>query len=247
MRIAVVTPYCREPIEKIERCHASVVGQTVVAQGSTMTHFLVADGYPRAEIAGWEHTVHFVLPNHNDYGDTPRLVGTASAATLGYDAVLLLDADNWFEPEHVERLLMVQRASGADIVTCPRMLRRLDGSALGVCDESDGVAFNDTNCYLVMRRAFPVFRAWSYKDPSLGIVGDRVFWQAIRQNGITLARADGPPTVNYETSFATHYRARGEEPPPGCKLILQTTDGRHVMMKWETFREMVRQQKAKLL
>lgn len=236
MRVAVITPYCKEPIEKLKRCHDSVFNQTAKRDGNIITHFLIADGYPKPEISNWAGTVHITLPNHNDYGDTPRLVGSASATTMLYDAILFLDADNWFEANHIEKMMQIQKETQADVITCPRIIRRLDENPMGICFESDGKTFNDTNCCMIMQSCFAVCRAWGFKDPSLSIIGDRVLWQAILKSGCKIARSNAP-TVNYETTFATHYRAFGETPPPGCKIILQTTDGRHIMASWEAFLE----------
>lgn len=230
MKIAVVTPYYKETLDQIERCHRSVVDQTVACD-----HFLVSDGFPQDAIDTWG-AIHLKVPNHKDYGDTPRMIGAGSAASLGYDAILLLDADNWFEPEHVEVLLRLAQESSADVITCTRMLRRsTDLSPMGACLESDGKTFNDTNCYMVMRRAFPIFRAWGFKDPSLGIVGDRIFWNALKTLPVKIAHSDRA-TVNYVTTFAFHYVIRGEEPPAGSKDIVRMPDGSFKMMTWDESR-----------
>lgn len=233
MRIAVVTPYCRETLDQLRRCHESVINQTVPTD-----HFLVSDGFPMAEVDDWKCT-HIKVPHHNDYGDTPRLIGTSSAATLGYDAILLLDGDNWFNENHVETLLSVQDQTKADVVTCARTLRRsTDLSVLGVCFESDGVLFNDTNCYMVMRSAFALFRAWGFKDQSLGIVGDRIFWGCVKGvEDIKVVRSPAP-TVHYVTTFSCHYVMHGEEPPANAKEIVRTLDGHYEMMRSSDVRAM---------
>lgn len=231
VKIAVVTPYYKETLDQIQRCHRSVKDQTVPCD-----HFLVSDGFPQDVIDGWD-AHHIRLPNHADYGDTPRMVGAASAASLGYDAILLLDADNWFEPVHVETLVALARESEADVITCTRMLRRcVDLTPMGACTESDGNTFNDTNCYMVMARAFPIFRAWGFKDPSLGIVGDRIFWNALKTLPLKLAHSDRA-TVNYVTTFGFHYAIRGEEPPENAKDIVRMPDGKFKMMSWAESRE----------
>jgi len=204
MRIAVVTPYYREPLNKLQRCHASVTGQTHM----NVTHIMVADGYPLAEIDGWERCQHIPLPvGHQDSGDTPRVVGCGSAAGQQFDAVALLDADNWFEPEHLESLLKVQAESNALIVTCPRRLVRPDsGELLGICTESDGQRFNDTNCYLVTHPAFSLFAAWGFRNnqvaQSIGCLGDRIFWDAVSKSNASRAHSK-LATVNYETAYVS--------------------------------------------
>src|SRR5690606_27227136 len=122
-----------------------------------VTNVMISDGYPNLVVDTCEKTVHIKRPNHGDYGDTPRAIGGLSASNMGFDAITLLDADNWCEPNHLELLSAVQRESGAMVVTGTRYLRRPDESIMGVCNESDGETFNDTNCYLIMRPAFPAF------------------------------------------------------------------------------------------
>lgn len=214
MRVAVITPYYKESTEFLKRCHDSVVAQTV----GDVTHFMISDGFPNPVVDTWDKTVHIKLPNHGDYGDTPRAIGGLSAANMGFDAITLLDADNWFEPNHIELLAKVQKETGVSVVTGTRYLRRPDESIMAVCKESDGETFNDTNCYLIMKEAFRSFSAWGFKDPKQGIIGDRIFWQTLLRMKVTRAHCS-TPTVNYATTFATHYLNHGEQPPPGCKVI----------------------------
>jgi hypothetical protein len=221
MRIAVVTPYYKEPIEKIRRCHESVLNQT----HRDVMHFMVADGFPLPEIDTWERCLHFPLPiGHNDSGDTPRVVGCASAASQQYDGIVLLDADNWFDPEHIEVLLKVHELSQAPVVTCARKLCRPDtGEVLANCWECDGVKFSDTNCYLITDTAFPLLAAWGFRDKQIsrGIanMGDRLFWKAIVKSKVARAHSN-KPTVNYETAWAGHYANLGLSIPDFAKAIV---------------------------
>lgn len=93
LRIAVITPYYKEPVELLKQCHDSVM-----AQGVDATHFMVADGHPLAEVADWP-IEHVVLNRaHADYGNTPRGLGGALARSQDFDFVTYLDADNWYHP-----------------------------------------------------------------------------------------------------------------------------------------------------
>ena len=123
MKYAVITPYYKEPTEKLWRCHASVKAQTIPAD-----QIMVADGHPNPEVDNWPVT-HIRLPiPQNDTGYTPRMIGLLTASALNYDGYLLLDADCWIEPNHIEQMALTQRQTGAEIITCPRNLRRLDES-----------------------------------------------------------------------------------------------------------------------
>src|SRR6478752_6087165 len=100
MKIAIITAYYNEPFEMLQRCHNSVKTQI-----GDVTHFMISDGKPHPDVDFWDGVVHIKLPNHNDYGDTPRGVGAALAAAEGYDAICFLDADNWYEPDHIRNML----------------------------------------------------------------------------------------------------------------------------------------------
>jgi glycosyltransferase involved in cell wall biosynthesis len=233
MRAAVVTPYYNEPIEVLKRCHDSVLAQT----HADTFHVMVSDGAPCDEIDSWSNVVHIRSSHNGDYGDTPRAIGALIASAKGADAITLLDADNWFDPDHVEKLSGLQRQTNAQVVTGTRTLIRMDGSVMGVCNESDGRNFNDTNCYLIMKDAFPVFGAWGFKDPKHGIVGDRIFWNAIQRMGYRRSHCM-EPTVNYMTSFAFHYQVYNEPIPEGAKIIVNL-NGEQTMMLWVDYQKML--------
>src|ERR1700712_148350 len=213
MKVAVITPYYKEDIQTLIRCRESVIMQT----HSDVFHVMVADGYPNDEINAWD-VVHIKGPPHNDFGDTPRTIGAISAISKGAQALCFLDADNWLEPDHIERLLRVHEDSAADIVTATRNLRRTDGSFLGVCTESNGQYFTDTNCYFLTRPTFGMLMAWIVKEPGQSIIGDKLFWQTLVNAGFSRAHC-ATPTVNYTTTFAYHYQQFGERPSPDSKVI----------------------------
>lgn len=228
MHIGVVTPYYKEPIETIRRCHESVRAQTF----PNLTHILVSDGVPNDEVDQLPGVVHIRVPNHADYGDTPRMIGAAHAVNRGYDGVAFLDADNWYEPDHIEELARLMYTAQAPVVTATRILWTEDGRSLGVCTECDGVDHVDTNCFLVMRGAFHLLGIWGFKDRSLSISGDRIFWQAVRDSGLRYAHC-AKPTVNYTTTFAAHYLRSGETPPPGSKVSVRMPDGSPAQITFE--------------
>jgi len=176
------------------------------------------------------------LPRCDDYGDTPRLVGCAIADAQGADAILLLDADCWLEKGHIQQMVKVMQREDAPVVTCPRRLYRTNGSYMCVDSESDGIAFNDTNCYLIRKDAFHLLRAWGLKDKRLCIIDDRVFWATVKDSGLKIARS-GVPTVNYPTSFAFHYSQNKEPIPDDTKVIMQI-DGELRMQTYTQYKEL---------
>src|SRR5262249_4891479 len=111
-RVAVVTPYHREPPEVLAKCRDSVRNQTYAC-----THVLVADGHPQRQMAHAD-ALHIVLPlAHHDNGNTARMIGAMSAVNRGFHAIAFLDADNWYEPDHVARMVALHRRTAADVCT----------------------------------------------------------------------------------------------------------------------------------
>jgi len=230
MRVAVITPYYREALHVLVRCRSSVFAQTY----PDVRHFMLADGHPRDELR--DLMFHVELPRCNDYGDTPRLIGCAIADAQGADAILLLDADCWLEKGHIQHMVEVMQGQDAPVVTCPRNLYRLDGSFMAVDTESNGIHFNDTNCYLIRRDAFHLLKAWGLKDKRLCIIDDRVFWDAVKGSGLKIVRS-ALATVNYPTSFAFHYSQNKEPIPDDTKVIMQI-DGELTMRTYTQYKEL---------
>jgi glycosyltransferase involved in cell wall biosynthesis len=212
LRVAVVTAYHREPPEQLAQCHESVRAQT-----HTCTHIVVADGHPSPIVDAWG-AQHIVLPRaHDNYGATPRAVGSLSAIAQGFDAIAYLDADNWYEPDHLATMAALHQKSGAAVCVAARTLRRIDGSLLDASGEpGDGVSHVDTSCLFLTATAFHLAPLWGLVPPALRAIDDRIMWSAIRGSGVRVARWHAP-TVSYRTTFRVHYEERGEAAPPGAK------------------------------
>jgi glycosyltransferase involved in cell wall biosynthesis len=231
MHIGVITPYYKEPIEMIRRCYDSVQAQTL----QNLTHIIVSDGFPNPQVDDLPGVVHIRVPNHADYGDTPRMIGAAHAVNRGFDAVAFLDADNWYEPDHIEQLVRQMLTGRAAVVTATRHLWTDQGRSLGVCTECDGVTHVDTNCFLVTQPAFHLLGVWGFKDRALSISGDRIFWKAVQDSGLRYSHCP-KPTVNYTTTFAAHYLRCGEEPPLDSKINVRMPDGSPAQITFEQWR-----------
>ena len=213
LRVAVITPYHAETEEQLRRCLRSVASQTYPC-----AHFVIGDGPQVTLPAASDAVVHIVLPErHADYGDTPRAIGSLSALARGFDAITYLDADNWYDDDHVERLVELWRATQADVCVASRSLHRLDGSLLSAGgDPQDGVQLVDTSCLFFTGSACSLLPLWALLPARLHAVGDRVLWAAVRSKGLRVARLK-TPTVRYRTAFSAHYEERGEPPPEGTK------------------------------
>lgn len=230
MRLAVITPYYKEPVEMLRRCADSVAAQSLGA----VDHIFVSDGFPNEAVEGFAGVTHIRVPNHADYGDTPRAIGALHAVSRGYDGLAFLDADNWYEPQHLELLLREALGMRTPIATATRTLWSEDGEGLGVCTESDGENHVDTNCFLILRPAYKLLGAWGYKDPNLSITGDLVFWRAVKEAAVGHAHCR-TPTVNYTTHFAAHWLRLGATPPPNAKVNVRLPDGTATQIRYDVW------------
>lgn len=211
-RIAVITPYCGEPLELLAQCHESVRAQQVQAD-----HFMVADGAPNDEVARWR-VRHVVLPTpHRDAGATPRGIGSMLADVEGYDFIAYLDADNWYHPGHLQSLLELHGRTGAPVCTSFRTFHRPDGSRLEITEPTeDQLQHVDSSCFLVHRAAFEVMPLWTRMPRELWILSDRVFLAALRFRRFGVV-STGQRTVAYRTLHEAHYTTAGLALPVGYK------------------------------
>jgi hypothetical protein len=208
MNICVVTPYFQTETAWLQQAHDSVRAQTIPAH-----HIVVCDGSAPAQIQSFQGS-HIVLPrNYKDYGNTPRLIGCYHAIARGADAVAFLDADNWFDPGHLEGLERFARENRLDACSSARMLHRLDGSWMAKCPHVNARPYIDTSCLLVMKSAFPHLITWVLHPLATADVVDQMVWQQMKQAGMRLGFRDSA-TVAYRTRHKVHYELAGETPPP---------------------------------
>lgn len=222
MKVAVVTPYHKEPETVLRRCTESIAAQTV-----PVTHFMVSDGFPKGFLDATPVRHVKLGAAHADWGDTPRAVGSILAVREGYDAITYLDADNYFLADHLELMIEAQKSSGADVVAASRFFLRPDGSVLPY-PEDPPEQHVDTSCMFIMRSAFGVTPLWALMPRHFSVMGDRIVWAAIKSRGYRWVRVE-EKTVAYFTLWASMYRACGETPPPGAK---EFTDMSKQALEW---------------
>ncbi|MBT6089062.1 MAG: glycosyltransferase [Rhodospirillaceae bacterium] len=209
MKIAVITPYHVEPLDMLKRAHDSVAAQT-----HDCTHYMVADGHARAEIDGW-NVRHIPLPvEHGNNGNTPRAIGSMDAIGDGFDAIAYLDADNWFEPDHIATLVTLHSETGADLVSSGRVIHAIDGTVLLPDGETgDGERHADTSAIMVAASGFSVVPIWALMPDEMGPNCDRVFFQAAMRIGLKHEHSEGE-TLHFTSRYGPHYRATGLPVPP---------------------------------
>jgi glycosyltransferase involved in cell wall biosynthesis len=215
-KIFVVTPYYKESLEFLKRCHDSVISQ----QGAKydVTHIMVADGFARPEIDDWPVS-HVKLPSaHRDYGNTPRAVGGMLAQAEGADFIAYLDADNWFDPSHLASMLRCQQESGAHVVCCMREFYDLSGQRMAIAEADENAQQHvDTSCLLIERSAFSINNFWMMPI-QLSSIGDRIVFKGIINSRYRLAFTN-KRTVSYTTLWDVHYKSIGQAPPPDAKYL----------------------------
>lgn len=214
MKIAVVTPYFKEPTEVLLRCHQSVLSQTVSAD-----HFMIADGFPDAELDRIS-VQHVKLPrSHADNGNTPRGIGGMLARNEGYDFVTYLDADNWYHDIHIESMLSKHHETKSEVVTSFREFYDHTGQVLDITEAAeDQLLHVDTSCFFISRSAFSLLPIWMQMPRELGPVCDRVFLAAMKHHRIGFV-STSKRTVAFSTQYAFHYYLARRAPPEGSKPV----------------------------
>jgi hypothetical protein len=67
--------------------------------------------------------------------------------------------------------------------------------------------------------------------PQLGPICDRIVWGVIRARRYPTAHSP-VPTVAFRSQYQAHYRAVGEDPPPGAKSNAESTE--HAAAWWRS-------------
>jgi glycosyltransferase involved in cell wall biosynthesis len=214
MKVAVVTPTIAS--EHLTKCIDSVDKQTY----KDLTHYIFIDGCqyePKAReiLVGSSKTRMIELEENVGKGWYGHRVYAACSFLVNADIICYLDEDNWFEPDHVQK--MVDKINeGNDWVYSLRNIHDKEGKFL--CEdncESLGkwpVYFNpevhhiDTSCFAVRRDvAVNIGHAWYGQWGA-----DRQFFNAIKKhytkysctNANTVAyRLDGNPNSVTEEFF----------------------------------------------
>lgn len=203
LRVAVVTPYFRESPDVLRRCHDSVRAQSYPCR-----HILVSDGFPQSVIDTWDVEHVLLDAPAADYGDTPRALGGARAAELGFEAIAWLDADNTFRPHHVGSLVARHSATRAPVVFSGRTLHFPDGRLVPALDPADGRAHIDTSCMMFAGDIASMAAVWLAYPRPLALIDDRLVGRILHARGLRFA-CTGALTARYTVNFAYLYESLG--------------------------------------
>ena len=212
-KFAVVTPYFKEAKPLLERCIGSVKRQTLKAD-----HILVSDGHPQAWLDG-TGTRHIRLDRaHDDFGNTPRGIGAQLAISEGYQGIAFLDADNWFDDDHLEVCCRAAESLSGKYIDCDYVIaqRRMVRPDLTVIDAQEESGHVDTSCFFFLPGSYFMIPYWNLMPQQFSLMGDRIFFRHLAAKGLTSARTR-KVTVNYLNLWESTYLFRGERPPEGAK------------------------------
>jgi len=219
-RYCVVTPYHQEDCDLLKRCLMSVRQQTVAAD-----HIVVADGFPQRWLSDWPIR-HIILDQaHGDYGNIARGIGALMAISEKYDGIIFLDADNWFDDDHIAACVTsAEENPNAPYIIAQRDYIRIDGSVMAVGGTEDVPMGDhvDTNCYFFLPQSFHLLHYWCTLPRELSSHGDRFFRSILKAHLTAPPAITARRTVKYRCLFESIYRSIGEPPPPGAKPNLNS-------------------------
>jgi glycosyltransferase involved in cell wall biosynthesis len=208
MQVAVITPYHKEGRETLQRCHDSVLTQSVECR-----HFLVSDGCANEDVAHWD-CEHLILPvAHHDNGNTPRAIGALSAINRGFDVICFLDADNWLCPNHAsEAIKLKSNEPSLDIAVLRRQIVLPDGTLVPDDSEDEEKEHIDTSCYAFFESSFSILPLWAMMPTFLSPICDRIIFSAIKAKGLKLAWSP-QKSLYFTSNYRQHYINAGGVPP----------------------------------
>ncbi|MDO6416387.1 glycosyltransferase [Sphingomonas sp. BIUV-7] len=211
-RIAVITPYYREPLAMLERCHRSVI-----AQGLPVDHLMVADGHALDAIDGWP-VGHVKLPrSHGDNGNTPRGLGGLLAASEGHDFIAFLDADNWYHEGHLRSLVALWEQTRSPVCVSLRTFHDATGAQLPIREpDEEALRHVDTSCLLIHRSGFESLPVWLSMPKILSPICDRVFLAGLLHRKLAISLT-GQRTLAFQTQYRQHFLSAGWPVPEGAK------------------------------
>ena len=169
MKVAVVTPTIGA--ETLARCVESVSEQTY----SNITHYIFLDGEEHEkniwyQLEDYDNIKTVRLEENVGKGWYGHRVYAACSFLVNADAICYLDEDNWFEPNHVEKLVEVLN-EGNDWAYSLRKIYNKEGDFL--CEDNceslgrwpvyfnDEVFHIDTSSFMVKRNvATSIGHAW---------------------------------------------------------------------------------------
>jgi len=197
MRSLVITP-------TIGTKHLQQAVDSVRAQTIPTEHLIVIDGRLDNEFNMYDNGKHLVLPENTGHsGFNGHRVYAALPMLTNADYILFLDEDNWFEPEHVEK--MINFIEERDLQWCYSLRNIVSQSGeFVIADNCESLGiwpsvfppqhhFVDTNCYCFKRK---YLARHSYEFYGSSFYMDRLFYNEMAKK-LPEFDCNGEHTVNY--------------------------------------------------
>ena len=138
------------------------------------------------------------------------------AVAEGADAIAFLDADNYFDSDHVAVCLAAAAAApDIDFVVAHMRIELPDGTPVQ-CQLEPVEEHIDTNCFFLLPGAFAASPSWALQPKPYSPVGDRLFLQHLKSLGLSYVVCP-KTTVNYVSTWAVHYQIAGQAVPVEAK------------------------------
>ena len=136
------------------------------------------------------------------------------AIAEGADAIAFLDADNTFDPDHIETCWHLAKYDPRlHYVSAKRRVALPDGTLVPDHEEPD---FTDTSCFFLLPGSYFTIPQWALQPKPFTPICDRLYCALIRRLRLSYATTD-KPTVTFNSTYAAHYRAVNQTPPADAK------------------------------
>jgi len=197
MRIQVITPTIGT--KHVQQAIDSVRDQTMPTE-----HLIVCDGRVDNEFKVYANGKTILLPENTGHdGYNGHRIYAAFPMLTDADYILFLDEDNWFEPEHVERLVNFIRERDLQWAYSLRNIVNQQGEFV-IADNCESLGkwpsvfapnhhFVDTNCYCFKRK---YLMRHSYKFFGDSFFMDRLFYGDMEKL-LPEFDCNGEHTINY--------------------------------------------------
>mgnify|MGYP001258775484 CR=1 FL=1 len=124
--IAIITPCYKENLSIVLRNIISVQNQKNFEK--KIKHFIIFDGIDREDILDSKFKNYSNIffgetrINHDDYGDYIRRLGGRISFQKEFSSITFLDADNFWNADHLMKVYETRNKSGKDIIISSRKI-----------------------------------------------------------------------------------------------------------------------------
>lgn len=133
--------------------------------------------------------VYKTRKNHNDFGDYVRRIATRIALKNKFKAISFLDADNYLEKNHFEKLIKFQKSNRKNIIISSRkifnqhnVLVTTSENLLFEENKAHELKYFDTNMITLFNEKTKCGLLWGKYPREMSIIGDRIISKFLINN-----------------------------------------------------------------